>query len=91
MWRPIQTYLKNLFVSKRIFGNSALGDTVRADKILTELIDEQKIPGLSITVLKDAKTLFQKGYGYANLENDKLVNPENTIGAENMGRINLTR
>lgn len=47
--------------------------------MLQALIDEKKIPGLAITVFKDGKTLVQKGYGYADLDNNIRVDPKNTI------------
>jgi len=38
-----------------------------AEKILQYLIQEELIPGASITVTKQGKTIWQGGYGYARL------------------------
>lgn len=78
--RPIITYLKNFFASKRILGEDpGLLGLTRADAILTALINEKKIPGLGITVLKQGEVLFQKGYGYADIAAKIPVDPCTTI------------
>ena len=76
---PIVKYLKELFLSKKIIGETGvLQDLVQADVLLQNLMEEKKIPGLSLTVLKKGKTVFQKGYGYANLQEKKIIDPEKT-------------
>lgn len=54
-------------------------DLAKANELLNSLIEEKKIPGLAITVLKEGETIFQKGYGYANLEEKRAVDPQKTI------------
>lgn len=77
---PIIKYLKNLLAKKRIIGdNTQLQGLVKADALLNDLVNENKIPGLAITVLKNGKTLLQKGYGYADLESKTLIDPRNAI------------
>lgn len=79
MKNPILRYLKKVFLSKKIIKEETeLQSLVKADVLLQKLIEEKKIPGLSITVLQKGKTIFQKGYGYANLEEKKLIDPEKT-------------
>lgn len=43
------------------------------EKVITENMRKGKIPGLSITIVKDDKTVYQKGFGYSNLEEEKPV------------------
>lgn len=77
---PILHYLKEIFASKRILGaNPELLHLVKADALLQQLVAQKRVPGLAITVLKDGKTVFQKGYGYADLEKKKFVDPQKTI------------
>ncbi len=77
---PIIKYLKNVFASKRIIADDiSLTGLVKADTLLDALIVEKKIPGLAITVLKEGKTLFQKGYGFADLETKNRIDPRKTI------------
>jgi len=77
---PFQKYLKRLFSRQRVIGDDlALKGLAKADAILNNLVNEKKVPGLSITVLKDGKTFFLKGYGYSDLENTIPVDPTKTI------------
>lgn len=77
---PIQKYLKNLFARKRVLGNDAkLTGLVKADAILTSLINDKKVPGISVSVVTKGNVALQKGYGCADLENGIPVHPEKTI------------
>lgn len=77
---PIQKYLKNLFAKKRILGDEPkLVGLAAADDILCDLVKEEKVPGLAITVLEKGETIFQKGYGYSDLEQKKPVKPIKTL------------
>ncbi len=77
---PILTYLKGLFASRRILGGdrSVMGK-VRADHKLQQLINDGRIPGLAITVLKNGHVHFQKGYGYADLEQGTAIDPQKSL------------
>lgn len=80
MINPITKYLKNLFAGKRIIGeNNHLEGLLKADALLNDLINEKKIPGLAISVLKKKKIILQKGYGYADLESKKSIDARKTI------------
>ena len=52
---------------------------VKVDMALQNLIVNRKIPGLAITVLKDQKTIFQRGYGYADIDKQTRIDPRKTI------------
>lgn len=78
--KPVLTYLKKFFSSKRILGdNSELKGLAEADALFSNLIKMKRIPGLGITVLKDGKTVFQKGYGFSDIEAKIAVDPCKTI------------
>ena len=78
--KSILTYLKDLFDYKKDERVEAhLNELAKADNLLQSLIKEKKIPGLAITVLKKGESIFQKGYGYANLESKIEIDPESTI------------
>ena len=49
------------------------------DKIVTEEMDRQHIPGAEFVFVKDGKVFFSKGYGFANLEKQQRAVPEQTI------------
>lgn len=77
---PILKYLKNVFATKRVLGDDpTLIGLVKADAILQDMYADDKFPGLAITVLKEGKTIFQKGYGYADLDTKKYVDPKSSI------------
>lgn len=43
------------------------------EKVITENMNKGKIPGLAVTIVKDDKTVYQKGFGYSNLVEEKPV------------------
>ena len=50
-----------------------------AEKILYYLIQEEIIPGSSVTVTKQGKIIWQGGYGYADISKKTPVDPQKTI------------
>ncbi len=77
---PIKKFLESFFAKQRVIGDDlTLKGLVKADAILNNLVTEKSVPGLSIMVLKEGKTLLQKGYGYADLEKKIPVDAEKTI------------
>jgi len=77
---PILKYLKNVFAAKRILADDTeLTGLVKADYLLQQLIIEDKVPGIAITVLKEGKSVFQKGYGYANIDEKQYIDPKKSI------------
>ncbi len=78
--KPLLTYLKDLFASRRIVGEDRpLQGLLQADTLLRSLISEKKVPGLAITVLKHGQTVFQQGYGHTDLDRGSPVDPRKTI------------
>ena len=49
------------------------------DDLLAKEMEENHIAGAAISVVKDGKLFFAKGYGYADLENKIPVDPERTV------------
>lgn len=77
---PILKYIKDILRKKRVVGNDQqLTGLVRADMLLQELVDMKKVPGISVTVMRNGEKLLQKGYGYANIENGIPMDPGETI------------
>ena len=77
---PLFKYLKSFFVSQRIVeSDTKLKGLARANVLLQALVDENKVPGISISVLHDGKTVLQKGYGYADIENKISIDSQKTI------------
>lgn len=49
------------------------------DQLLSKQLEEYHIAGAAVSVVKDGKLFFAKGYGYADLEHKIPVDPERTI------------
>jgi CubicO group peptidase (beta-lactamase class C family) len=49
------------------------------DNLFAKDMGEHHIPGAAVSIVKDGKLFFSKGYGYADLENKTPVDPEQTV------------
>ena len=49
------------------------------DGLVPLQIKQADIAGATISVVKDGKLLFAKGYGYADVKNNKPVSPQDTL------------
>ncbi|MEO9891602.1 serine hydrolase domain-containing protein [Aurantibacter sp.] len=77
---PIIKFLRNLTASNRIIGDSVpLKGLAKADALLSILVNDKKVPGIAITVIKAGDILLQKGYGYADIASQKLIDPKRTV------------
>jgi CubicO group peptidase (beta-lactamase class C family) len=78
--KPLFTYLKDFFAYKRVIdSDKKLTGLLKVDNLLEELINSKKIPGLSITVLKEGNVFFEKGYGYSDINKKEEVNPKTSV------------
>ncbi|MCK0191283.1 serine hydrolase domain-containing protein [Arenibacter sp. F20364] len=72
--------MKNFFASRRVIvGDKELLGKIQADQILQKLVDDNRVPGLAITVRKNNEIYFEKGYGFADVEHQSPIDPQNTI------------
>src|SRR5688500_10055041 len=60
--------------------------TARVDEFIKTEMERQKIPGVSLAVVKDGKPLIVKGYGFANLEHQVSVKPETIFQSGSVGK-----
>ena len=49
------------------------------DEFFAKNMDKYHVPGAAIAFVKDGEVAFMKGYGYADAENKKSVDPEKTV------------
>jgi len=49
------------------------------DRIVTNRMQQAHVPGAVVTIVKDDKVIFNKGYGFANLELHTPVDPDKTL------------
>ncbi|MCG7856958.1 serine hydrolase domain-containing protein [Flavihumibacter sp.] len=59
---------------------------MRVDSLVNAEMKSQRIPGLSLIVVRDGKIDFVKGYGYSNLEHKVPVKPETIFQAGSVGK-----
>ena len=62
-------------------------DVSRADVLVREEMERQRIPGLGLAVLKGNDVLVSKGYGLANLEHRVPVTPQTMFESGSMGKM----
>jgi CubicO group peptidase (beta-lactamase class C family) len=75
-------------IAGNLHSPTALADSTDGmiDAYLTSEIARQKIPGLSLGVMRDGKIVKAKGYGLANVELDVPVKPESIFQTGSVGK-----
>ena len=59
------------------------------DALVMPALSDGSISGVSVAVARNGRTVFAKGYGFADLENDLLATPE-TICWARLARMSAT-
>ncbi|PRX57839.1 serine hydrolase domain-containing protein [Flagellimonas meridianipacifica] len=72
-WFDFLKYLLPDRVAPKVKGSSQL------DLMFQNLVEEARIPGMSICIVKDDKTILEKGYGFESLETRNQVNSRSTV------------
>jgi CubicO group peptidase (beta-lactamase class C family) len=60
--------------------------STQVDEVVRAQMREQKIPGVSLGVMRDGKVIKATGYGLANLELKVPVTPESVFHTESVGK-----
>ena len=60
--------------------------SAKIDDFIEREMRSQRIPGISLAVLKDGQPILIKGYGYANLEHKVRVTPETVFQSGSIGK-----
>ncbi|WP_226573922.1 serine hydrolase domain-containing protein [Microseira wollei] len=60
--------------------------TAKVDKFVKDEMQKQKIPGVSLAVLRDGQIVYAKGYGLANVEHQVPVKPETIFQSGSIGK-----
>lgn len=56
------------------------------DSLVSSEMQRQKVPGLSVVVVRDGKIDYVNGYGFANIEHKVAVKPETVFQAGSVGK-----
>lgn len=54
-------------------------ETSKIEKFIKENMDKGNIPGLSVTIVKGNNTVYQKGFGYSDIELQKIVDSKSSF------------
>lgn len=60
--------------------------TTKVDEFVSAEMQKQKIPGVSLAVVKDGRPIIVKGYGIANIEHQIAVKPETIFQSGSVGK-----
>jgi CubicO group peptidase (beta-lactamase class C family) len=60
--------------------------TAKVDRFIQDEMQKQRIPGLSLAVVKDGQIILAKGYGFANVEHQAPVKPETIFQSGSVGK-----
>jgi CubicO group peptidase (beta-lactamase class C family) len=58
----------------------------KVDAFIKTEMEKQKIPGISLAVIREGKVILAKGYGLANVEHQVPVRPETIFQSGSMGK-----
>ena len=61
-------------------------DAAKVDTFVQTEMQRQRIPGLSLAVVKDSRIILAKGYGFANVENQVPVKTETIFQSGSVGK-----
>lgn len=73
-----------LLLTATCFAQDAL--TGKVDDFVKNEMQKQRIPGVSVAVVKDGKVVLEKGYGFSNLEHQVAVKPETIFQSGSVGK-----
>ena len=62
------------------------GVSAEVDRCIKDEMQKQKIPGLSLAVIKAGQIILAKGYGFANVEHQVPVKPETIFQSGSVGK-----
>lgn len=69
-----------------LLSTSIFAQADKIDEFIRAEMERQKIPGVSLAVVKDGKPLIVKGYGLSNVEHQVPVKPETVFQSGSVGK-----
>ncbi|HEX8567600.1 MAG TPA: serine hydrolase domain-containing protein [Pyrinomonadaceae bacterium] len=75
-----------LFVLCSVSGFAQDATVTKVDEFIRAEMQKQKIPGVSLAVIKDGQIVYVKGYGFANVEHQVAVKPETVFQSGSIGK-----
>ena len=53
-------------------------EIAKADQLISNTLDANHLPGISVTILKDGSNVYSKGFGYADIDEKSKISPSKT-------------
>jgi CubicO group peptidase (beta-lactamase class C family) len=75
-----------LLLGNNCFAQNAAAAAGKVDDFIKSEMQKQRIPGLSLAIVKDDKIILAKGYGLANVELAVPVKPETIFQSGSVGK-----
>ncbi|HEX9927806.1 MAG TPA: serine hydrolase domain-containing protein, partial [Pyrinomonadaceae bacterium] len=75
-----------LFVLCSVSGFAQDATVTKVDEFIRAEMQKQKIPGVSLAVIKDGQIVYVKGYGFSNVEHQVPVKPETVFQSGSIGK-----
>ena len=50
----------------------------KADQLISNTLNANHLPGISVTILKDGNKIYSKGFGYADIDEKRKILPSST-------------
>src|ERR1041385_7607951 len=89
MKRSLVTYLTIFLVSAPCFAQGTTTERAaaeRVDRVVKQQMLANKVPGVSLAVLRHGKIILLKSYGLANVEHQVPVKPETIFQSGSIGK-----
>jgi len=89
MKRSLVTYLTIFLVSAPCFAQGTTTERAaaeRVDRVVKQQMLANKVPGVSLAVLRHGKIILLKSYGLANVEHEVPVKPETVFESGSIGK-----
>ncbi len=82
-------FLLHFFLAISLYSLAQTSDAklkLSVDSLANSEMKNQKIPGLSVVVVRDGKIDYVKGYGFSNIEHNVAVKPETIFQSGSVGK-----
>ena len=53
--------------------------TQNLDEVANKILEQQRLPGMSVVIVEKGQTIFKRGYGLANVEQQISVDPDQSL------------
>lgn len=75
----LKPFLILVFLVTNVIASAQIKDA-QLDKLIKETLSTFEVPGISVGILKDGKTVYAKGHGVRSLTTKKAMNAETLVG-----------